>query len=156
MRTPMNIEESSDLPLDKISEKERNIIQEETFSRFEEFSLSSECNSKPKNDDFEIETNSDRLSKFISLGAEKKKPKISLKKPRALSETIQEISNSKLRKKACLKMYQILQSSYPSLEKGKTHKIILNLEAKIRNLHPNMKSEYKNYCIDLMKIIKVF
>lgn len=153
----MNIEEGSDLPLDKISEKERNIIQEDTFSRFEEFSLSSECNNKPKNDEFEIETNSDRLSKFMSLGAEKKKaPKINLKKQRALSETIQEISNSKLRKKACLKMYQILQSSYPSLEKGKAHKIILNLEAKIRNLHPNMKSEYKNYCIDLMKIIKVF
>ena len=152
----MLIEESSDLPLDKISEKERN-IQEDTFSRFEEFSLSSECMIKQKNDEFEIETNSDRLSKFISLEAEKKKaPKVTLKKPRALSETIQEISNCKLRKKACLKMYQMLQSSYPTLEKGKAHKIILNLEGKIRNLHPSMKSEYKNYCIDLMKILKVF
>jgi hypothetical protein len=152
----MILEESMDLPLD-IHEKEKNAIQDDNISRFEEFSLSSECFNKQKidkNDEFELETiNSDHMTKFLGLNDQKNMN--ILEKQRALSENTQEISNSKLRKKVCLKMHQVLNSSYNGIEKGKVRKIILNLEKKIRILHPNMKGEYKNYCIDLMKILKV-
>ena len=146
------IEDSLELPLDKISSiqcKEKN-NQEDNFSRFEEFSLSSESLRQQKNDEFELETlnseehnsKSNKDSKLIGINGEN-----------AFIENSQEISNSKLRKKVCLKMYKVLDENY-RLEKGKEHKIILNLESKIRKIHPDMKNEYKSYCINIMKMFK--
>ena len=154
------LEESLDFPLEKLSsvqEKEKEKNQDDKFSSFEEFSMCSDSFKMPKldkNDEFELETlNSEHNSKCAILNEKKTK---NLKKPRSLSEhMIQEIRNQKLRKKVCLKMYQILQNSY-NVDKENAHKIILNLEGKIRNLHPNMKGEYKNYSIGIMRILKAF
>jgi len=153
----ISIEESLDFPLDKLRSVQEKENQDDKFSSFEEFSMCSDSlklQKLGKNYEFELETiNSEHNSKCAILNEKKTR---NLKKSKSLSENmIQEIRNQKLRKKVCLKMYQILQNSY-GVDKEKAHKIILNLEGKIRNLHPNMKGEYKNYSIGIMRILKVF
>lgn len=148
--------ESLDLPLEKcilFSAKEKN-ISEDISSRFEEFSLSSEGIKTQKNlekgYEFDIETiNSEKNTKATPI------QKIKTKKLLSFSEKSSEISNSKLRKKVCLKMYQVLQESY-HFEKTLSHKIVLNLESKIRNLFPKMRNDYKQFSINVMRIIKAF
>lgn len=51
-------------------------------------------------------------------------------------------------------MYQVLQTAY-SLEKGLSHKVVLNLEEKIRTLYPEMGKEYKEESIKVMRLFKV-
>ena len=64
------------------------------------------------------------------------------------------VENKLLRKKICLKMSQLLQEKY-SMDKLKSQDVTLRVECKIRNLHPNMKEEYKEKIRILLKLMKV-
>lgn len=64
------------------------------------------------------------------------------------------IENKQMRKKICHKMAQLLQEKH-GVEKLKAQEITLQIEVKIRNLHPDMKEDYKEKIRILLKLIKV-
>jgi len=64
------------------------------------------------------------------------------------------IENKLLRKRICHKMSKILQEKN-GMDKQKSQDVTLQIELKIRNLHPDMKGDYKEKIKILLKLMKV-
>ena len=66
----------------------------------------------------------------------------------------ENINNPPLRKKICLKMSKIIQDKY-NLEVKTARDLTIKIENKIRIMNPDMKQEYRDKILIILRLLKV-